>query len=90
MKLTEAKKRYDKKYKASKVDRFYIDLYPTDKDIKEFLELISQKMPKATYVKNIIRTNIKAYAYANKLLNEMKGGKKWQNKKINVSECIRI
>ena len=25
-----------------------------------------------------------------KLLNEMKGGKKWQNKKINVSECIRI
>lgn len=53
MKQTEAKKRYDKKYKASKVDRFYIDLYPTDKDIKEFLELISQKMPKATYVKNI-------------------------------------
>ena len=76
MKQTEVKKRYDKKYKASKVERFYIDLYPTDKDIKEFLELISQKMPKATYVKNIIRTNIKAYAYANKLLNEMKGGKK--------------
>ena len=25
-----------------------------------------------------------------KLLNEMKGGKKWQNKKINISECIRI
>ncbi|MBR2388182.1 MAG: hypothetical protein IKB02_05370 [Clostridia bacterium] len=50
----------DRKARANyrkKVERFQIELYPTDKDIKQRLEEIQE--PKTTYIKRLIREDIK-------------------------------
>lgn len=59
MKQYESKKRYDRRYKAERVKRLHVDLYPTDVDIIEYLELISAETPKATFIKNLIRERMK-------------------------------
>ncbi len=57
MKQYASKKKYDKRYKAERVKRLYIDLYPTDSDITKHLESIGT--PKATYIKNLIRERMR-------------------------------
>ncbi len=53
--MTGAKKRYQQK-----VEKTYIDLYPTDEDIKSrFVERQTQGEGKATYIKRLIREDIK-------------------------------
>ena len=54
--MNEALRRAKKKYKA-KVEKLQIELYPTDADIKT--HLAAQNEPKATYVKRVIREDIK-------------------------------
>ena len=52
--MNEAKKRY-----KAKVDRLFVELYPTDADIKDRLaERSDAGEPKATYVKRLIREDI--------------------------------
>ena len=53
---SEAQKRADQKYNA-KVKKMLLEFYPTDKDIIEHLDNLN--MPKQTYVKNLIREDIK-------------------------------
>lgn len=53
---TEAQKRADKKYKAEKVKKMLLEFYPTDAELLEHLE----KQPKKqTYIKNLIREDMK-------------------------------
>ena len=50
----------DRKARANyrkKVERIEIELYPTDNDIKKRLEEINE--PKTTYIKRLIREDIK-------------------------------
>lgn len=50
----------DRKARANyrkKVEKLYIELYPTDEDIKERLAGIDE--PKSTYIKRLIREDIK-------------------------------
>ena len=50
----------DRKARANyrkKVERLTIELYPTDEDIKQHLEALQE--PKATYIKRLIREDIK-------------------------------
>lgn len=50
----------DRKARANyrkKIEKVQFDLYPTDKDIKKRLEEIDE--PKATYIKRLIREDIK-------------------------------
>lgn len=50
----------DRKARANyrkKVEKVQFDLYPTDEDIKKRLEEIDE--PKATYIKRLIREDIK-------------------------------
>lgn len=47
---------YKKKYKL-KIKRIYIELYPSDEDIKNKLDEIQE--PTATYIKRLIRQDIK-------------------------------
>ena len=53
---SEAQKRADQKYKA-KVKRMYLEFYPTETDISEHLDNLDQ--PKQTYIKNLIREDMK-------------------------------
>lgn len=53
---TEAKKRANKKY-YEKVKRMLLEFYPTDTDIIEHLD--SLNTPKQTYIKNLIRADMK-------------------------------
>lgn len=58
--MNEALKKAQKKYKQNKVDKITIEFYPTDEDIKSRLaERLSAGEPKATYIKRIIREDIK-------------------------------
>ena len=53
---TEAQKRADRKYKETKVKRFTMDFSPADVELYEHI----QKQPKKqTYIKNLIREDIK-------------------------------
>lgn len=53
--MNEAKKRYKKK-----IEELRIELYPTDNDIKAQLKARQEAgEPKATYVKRLIREDIK-------------------------------
>lgn len=53
--MSEALKKAKRKYK-SKVKRFSIDFYPTETELYEHI----QKQPqKQTYIKNLIKTDIK-------------------------------
>ncbi len=53
--MSEALKKAKRKYK-SKVKRFSIDFYPTETELYEHI----QKQPqKQTYLKNLIKTDIK-------------------------------
>ena len=49
-------KSYKKKYKL-KIKRIYIELYPPDEDIKNKLNEL--KEPTATYIKRLIRQDLK-------------------------------
>lgn len=53
---SDAQKRADKKYKA-KVKKMLLEFYPTDTDIIEHLDNLDQ--PKQTYIKDLIREDIK-------------------------------
>lgn len=56
MERSEAQKRADQKYKKEKAKRQYIEFYGTDAELWEHL----QKQPqKQTYLKNLIREDIK-------------------------------
>lgn len=56
--MNEAVKRAKIKYR-SKIKRLDIELYPTDYDIIEWLDSISENgEPKATYIKRIIREDM--------------------------------
>lgn len=56
-------KDYDRKARENyrkKVERTYIELYPTDEDIKKQLEKrVEAGEPKTTYIKRLIREDIK-------------------------------
>lgn len=54
--MKESTRKAKTKYKA-KVVELRIELYPTDYDIKE--HIAAQKEPKATYIKRLIREDIK-------------------------------
>lgn len=57
--MKEYQKRAKKKYKE-KVQLLQVELYPTDEDIKERLAAkVAAGEPKATYVKRLIREDIK-------------------------------
>lgn len=57
--MDEKKRATKNKYKA-KIEELRVELYPTDADIKERLaERIAQGEGKATYVKRLIREDIK-------------------------------
>lgn len=53
--MNEAKRRY-----KAKVERLFLELYPTDEDIKQRLaQLQSTGEPKAAYIKRLIREDIR-------------------------------
>ncbi len=53
---SEAQKKAKAKYKAEKVKKMLLEFYPTDAELLEHLE----KQPKKqTYIKNLIREDIK-------------------------------
>ena len=54
--MNESTRRAKKKYK-SKIMVVRVELYPTDEDIKQ--RLSEQKSPRATYIKRLIREDIK-------------------------------
>lgn len=56
MERTEAQKRADRKYKAEKVKRLLLEFYPTDTDL---LEHLNKQDKKQTYIKNLIREDMK-------------------------------
>lgn len=57
--MEEYQRKAKKKYKA-KIETLRVELYPTDEDIKEKLaEIQAGGEPKATYVKRLIREDIK-------------------------------
>lgn len=56
MERSEAQKRADRKYKTEKVKKALIEFYPTETDLWEHLQ--SQKK-KQTYIKNLIREDMK-------------------------------
>ena len=59
MPIRECNKRAIKKYRAKSVTRHYVELYPTDSDIKNKLqELKSENIGFQTYVKLLIRKDI--------------------------------
>lgn len=53
---SEAKKRAKAKYKAEKVKKVLLEFYPTD---AELLEHLDKQDKKQTYIKNLIREDIK-------------------------------
>lgn len=55
--MSDALKRAQKKYKQNKVEKITIEFYPTDEDIKQ--HIAKQSEPKATYIKRLIREDIK-------------------------------
>lgn len=58
--MTEALKRAQQKYKQNNVTKVTIEFYPTDEDIKQHLaERVASGEPKATYIKRLIREDIK-------------------------------
>lgn len=56
MTRSEAQKRADRKYKAEKVKKMLLEFYPTDTDLIEHLEKQDKKQ---TYIKNLIREDIR-------------------------------
>ena len=54
--MNEAARRAKNKYKE-KIEELRVELYPTDEDIKS--HLAAQNEPKATYIKRVIREDIK-------------------------------
>lgn len=56
MERSEAQKRADRKYKAEKVKKILIEFYPTDTDLWEHLQAQEKKQ---TYIKNLIRADMK-------------------------------
>lgn len=53
--MNESKRKYKKK-----IEELRVELYPTDEDIKERLaERVAAGEPKATYIKRLIREDIK-------------------------------
>lgn len=56
--MKEYQRKAKNKYKA-KVETLRVELYPTDADIKEHLsELSADGIPKATYIKHLIRCDM--------------------------------
>lgn len=57
--MNESKRRAKNKYRE-KVEVLRVELYPTDADIKNRInERITEGEPKATYIKRLIREDIK-------------------------------
>ncbi len=57
---SEALKRAKAKYKGEKVETLRVDLFPTDEDIKQRIaERVADGEPKATYIKRLVREDIK-------------------------------
>ena len=54
--MTEARLKANKKYKQAKVKRFTLDFSPAD---MELLEHINKQDKKQTYIKNLIRADMK-------------------------------
>jgi hypothetical protein len=54
--MNEAKRKANKKYKASTVKRLLLEFYPTD---AELLEHINKQPKKQTYIKDLIREDMK-------------------------------
>mgnify|MGYP006991727809 CR=1 FL=1 len=54
--MNEAKRKANKKYKASTVKRLLLEFYPTDADL---LEHINKQPKKQTYIKDLIRKDMK-------------------------------
>lgn len=54
--MSEALNQARKKYKSEKVKRLTIDFYPTDSDL---LEHLNKQNKKQTYIKNLIREDMK-------------------------------
>ena len=57
--MTEAQKKAKKKYQ-SKVKRFTVDFYPTE---SELFEHLARQPKKQTYIKDLIRADIKKEGY---------------------------
>jgi hypothetical protein len=53
---TEAQKRAKAKYKAEKVKKVMLEFYPTE---AELLEHLDKQEKKQTYIKNLIREDMK-------------------------------
>lgn len=59
MSINESNRKARQNYRK-KVKRVYIELYPTDEDIKERLEEMGEAgEPMTTYIKRLIREDIK-------------------------------
>lgn len=57
--MNESKRNAKNKYRA-KVEELRVELYPTDEDIKaRIAERLAAGEPKATYIKRLIREDIK-------------------------------
>ena len=56
MERSEAQKRADKKYKSQKVKKVLLEFYPTETDLVEHL---NKQDKKQTYIKNLIREDMK-------------------------------
>lgn len=57
--MNESQRNAKNKYRA-KVEELRVELYPTDEDIKEQInKRIAAREPKATYIKRLIREDIK-------------------------------
>lgn len=53
--MNESKRNAKKRYK-SKIEELRVELYPTDADIKAHLRALN--IPKATYIKRLIRNDM--------------------------------
>ena len=54
--MNDAKRKANKKYKAANVSRVMVEFYPTDADL---LEHINKQPKKQTYIKDLIRRDMK-------------------------------
>lgn len=54
--MNDAKRKANKKYKAANVSRVMVEFYPTDADL---LEHINKQPKKQTYIKDLIRADMR-------------------------------
>ena len=65
----QQKRPRQKTYRAKRVERFTVELYPTDQDIKERIaDRVEYGEPRSTYIKRLIREDIEENGWCGNLI----------------------